>query len=72
MMLLYVSKWYRDGIIDSDILGVTDNEANRAIQMLLADQKPCETNSTLSAVEQNYIPILYEKKSTVEMELLLL
>lgn len=59
--LLYVSKWYRDGIIDSDILGVTDNEANRAIQMLLADQKPCETNSTLSAVEQNYIPILYEK-----------
>lgn len=60
-VLRYVSKWYQDGIIDSNILGVSDNEANRAIQMLLSDQKPCETNSTLSAVEQDYIPVLYNK-----------
>ena len=45
-VLQYVAKWYQDGIIDSDILGLSDNEANRAVQMLLADQKPCETNST--------------------------
>ena len=60
-VLQYVSKWYQDGIIDSDILGLSDNEANRAVQMLLADQKPCETNSTLSAVQQDYIPELYDK-----------
>lgn len=60
-VLQYVSKWYQDGIIDSDILGLSDNEANRAVQMLLADQKPCETNSTLSAVQQDYIPELYDE-----------
>lgn len=60
-VLRYVSKWYQDGIIDSDILGLADNEAKKAVQMLLADQKPCETNSTLSAVEQDYIPLLYDK-----------
>lgn len=60
-VLQYVAKWYQDGIIDSDILGLSDNEANRAVQMLLADQKPCETNSTLSAVQQDYIPELYDK-----------
>lgn len=60
-VLEYVQRWYRDGIIDPNILGVSDNEGTRGLQMLLEDQKPCETNSTLSAVQKYYIPLLYEK-----------
>lgn len=57
--LKYVQKWYHDGIIDPNILGVTDNEGYRAIRMLAADEKPCETNSTLHAVGVYYIPELH-------------
>lgn len=57
--LKYVQKWYQDGIIDPNILGVTDNEGYRAIRMLSADEKPCETNSTLNAVGIYYIPEMH-------------
>lgn len=59
-ILQYVRKWYQDGIIDERILGLTDNEGSRAMEMLMADQKPCETNSTAGAVYTHYIPYLQE------------
>ena len=60
-VLQYTNKWYQDGIIDFNILGVTENEGTRALNMLLAEQKPCETNSTMNAVKKHFIPVLYEE-----------
>lgn len=60
-ILEHVQRWYRDGIIDPKILGLTDNEGSQALAMLLNGQKPCETNSTSSAVTKYYVLPLYEK-----------
>lgn len=59
-VLEYVQKWYQDGIIDPAILGTSDNEGTRGRNMLTNDQKPCETNSTLSAVQKYFIPRLHD------------
>lgn len=59
-ILTYIQKWYRDGIIDEKILGLTDNEGVQALAMLMAGQKPCETNSTVNAVNVHYLPYLLE------------
>lgn len=59
-VLEYVQRWYRDGIIDADILGTSDNEGTRGRIMLTNNQKPCETNATLSSVQRYYIPRLYD------------
>ena len=59
-ILAYVKQWYQDGIIDEKILGLTDNEGVQALAMLMAGQKPCETNSTVNAVGVHYMPYLLE------------
>lgn len=59
-LLSYVKKWYEDGIIDPQILGVSNNEGERGKELMLADLKPCETNSPIWAVESYSIPLLNE------------
>ena len=60
-VLIYIQKWYQDGIIDSNILSSSDNEGERAKALMVADKKPCETNSPIWAVDANYIPELYQE-----------
>lgn len=43
-VLRYIRKWQEDGILESDMLALSDNEGTRGRQMILSDLKPCETN----------------------------
>ena len=43
-VLRYIRKWQEDGILESDMLALSDNEGARGKQMILANLKPCETN----------------------------
>lgn len=61
-LLDYVRKWYKDGIIDQQILGLTDNEGSRGVKMVAANQKPCETNSPIWAIQKYYLPVLLEEE----------
>ena len=40
----YIRKWQEDGILESNMLSLSDNEGVRGRQMMVADMKPCETN----------------------------
>ena len=56
-----VHQWYQDGILNPGILASSDNEGMTALEMLLGDEKPCETNAPIWSVNDTYVPVLYEK-----------
>lgn len=43
-VILYIRKWQEAGILESNMLSLSDNEGMRGRQMMVADMKPCETN----------------------------
>ena len=45
IVLEYASKWYRDGIIDHDILTLSANEGTQITELVKADKKVNTTNS---------------------------
>jgi Maltose-binding periplasmic proteins/domains len=55
----YAQKWYKDGIIDHDILATEDNAGTKGFELMKADKKPCETNTPFWSATNNYIPGLY-------------
>lgn len=57
-VLYYVNKWRKDGILESDLLAMSDNEGERGKNLLLADRKPCETNVPDWAAGASLIPDL--------------
>lgn len=59
-VLSYIDRWYRDGIIASDMLAASDNEGTKGLNLMLANKKPSETNVPIWACSNNYIPELYE------------
>lgn len=56
----YAQKWYKDGIIDHDILAASGNEGTKGSELMKADKKPCEANTPFWAAENQWIPGLYE------------
>lgn len=56
----YAQKWYKDGIIDHDILAASGNEGTKGSELMKADKKPCEANTPFWAAEGQWIPGLYE------------
>lgn len=60
-VLSYIWKWKRDGILDSDMLSRSDNEGELGRQLILEDQKPCETNNPIWSINTHWIPALYER-----------
>lgn len=56
-----VHQWYQDGILNPGILASADNEGMTALEMMLQDEKPCETNAPIWSVNDEYVPALYEK-----------
>ena len=44
-VLEYAAKWYKDGIVDHDILAAPQNTTAKAAELIKAGRKPCETNS---------------------------
>lgn len=59
-VLSYIQKWKRDGILDPDMLARSDNEGELGKNLMLADQKPCETNNPIWSVNTYWIPLLQE------------
>ncbi len=55
----YAQKWYKDGIIDHDILAASGNEGTKGFELMKADKKPCETNTPFWSASNNWIPGLY-------------
>ncbi len=60
-ILAYITKWSADGILTPDMLSLSDNEGTRGIDLMVNDQKPCETNVPIWAISGNAIRILSEK-----------
>lgn len=59
-VLAYIKKWKEDGILDSDMLAMSDNEGERGRLLILTDQKPCETNTPVWSVNASWIAGLCE------------
>lgn len=60
MVLEYLAKWYRDGILDKRLLTLSANEGASGKAMMLAGEKPCETNSPIWSLNRDWIPVLSE------------
>ncbi|MCR5753306.1 MAG: ABC transporter substrate-binding protein [Acetatifactor sp.] len=58
-VIRYIRKWQEDGILESNMLALSDNEGERGKSLLLANQKPCETNAPFWSVTSKFIPSLY-------------
>lgn len=54
-VLEYLKKWKRDGILEADMLSLSDNEGERGLELMLAERKPCETNVPVWSVSASYI-----------------
>ena len=59
-VLYYINKWRRDGILESDLLALSDNEGARGKSLMLADRKPCETNVPDWSAGASHVPDLTE------------
>ena len=57
-VLQYLRKWRRDGILDSNLLALSDNEGSRGKELMMADLKPCETNVPDWSASASLIPDL--------------
>ncbi len=59
-MVDYLTKWYRDGILDKRLLTLSANEGTSGRTMMLEGTKPCETNSPLWTVNRDWVSSLLE------------
>lgn len=59
-VLEYVTKWYRDGILDKRLLTLSANEGTSGRVMMLSGDKPCETNSPIWSIVRDWVPALTE------------
>lgn len=57
-VLEYIEKWRRDGILEPDLLAMSDNEGERGKNMMRQDRKPCETNVPIWSAEVVHVPDL--------------
>lgn len=66
-VLEYAAKWYKDGIVDHDILAAKANETAKAAELIKADKKPAETNSPRWSIEGSIIAPIYKEHPEWEM-----
>ncbi len=66
-VLEYAAKWYKDGIIDHDILAAQQNTTAKAAELIKAGKKPCETNSPRWSIEGSIIAPVYKSNPEWEM-----
>lgn len=55
----YIRKWQEDGILESNMLALSDNEGTRGRQMMIADKKPCETNVPFWSITSTFLRDLW-------------
>lgn len=59
-MIRIARKWYRDGIVDPDILASQNNETTKTLELMKADKKPLEFSNHFGAVSGGYIGVLHQ------------
>ena len=57
-ILSILKRWRADGILEANMLALSDNEGSRALALLLADRKPCESNVPIWSLSSNFLPQL--------------
>lgn len=57
-VLQYIRKWRRDGILEPNMLSLSDNEGERGLRLIAQDLKPCETNAPIWSVSASFLPVL--------------
>lgn len=55
----YIRKWQEAGILEQNMLSLSDNEGVRGRQMLAADLKPCETNVPFWSITGSFLRDLW-------------
>ena len=60
-VIRYIRKWKEDGILESNMLVVSDNEGERGKRLMVANRKPCETNAPFWSVNSNFIVELWRE-----------
>ncbi|MCR4618689.1 MAG: extracellular solute-binding protein [Lachnospiraceae bacterium] len=68
LILSYIKKWKRDGILSSDMLSLSDNEGTRGIELMAADDKPCETNVPIWSISSSAIRVLSDTNDEWEFD----
>ncbi len=66
-VLEYALKWYKDGIVDHDILAAQQNATAKAAELIKADKKPAETNSPRWSIEGSIIAPVYKEHPEWEL-----
>ena len=56
----YIRKWQEAGILEENMLSLSDNEGARGRQMMAADLKPCETNVPFWSITSAFLRDLWE------------
>ncbi len=59
-MVEYLAKWKQAGILDPNLLALSDNEGERSRLLILSDRKPCETNSPYWSVSASLPRVVQE------------
>jgi len=66
-ILEYASKWYKDGIINHDILAASANETAKSAELLKANKKVAETNSPRWSIETSIVAPIFKANPTWEL-----
>lgn len=66
-----LKRWREDGILEANMLALSDNEGNRGLNLLLTDRKPCESNAPIWSLSSNYLPALVSQHADWEYEFFL-
>lgn len=56
----YLRKWREAGILESNMLALSDNEGTWGKELMIADLKPCETNVPFWSINTNFLRDLWD------------
>lgn len=59
-VVAYLRKWQEAGILESNMLALSDNEGTRGRELMVADAKPCETNVPFWSIITNFLRELWD------------
>jgi ABC-type glycerol-3-phosphate transport system substrate-binding protein len=57
-VLNYLVKWYRDGILDGQLIASAGNEGEKGLELFKTNEKPCETNTPIWSLNRSWVPML--------------
>lgn len=60
IVVSYLRKWQEAGILESNMLALSDNEVAWGLKLMAADQKPCETNIPFWSINASFLRVLWD------------